>query len=530
MTPVRKALVVLIPIAVVLAAVSGLHRHLWYGYGAGIAHDREGRLAPIIELAPVPLPTALPLLGPAGRNADGEQTQYVDRPALRSLLFHGAHADLTRYLEQLQAEFEADPRCEYWPIDAGDAFSSAEPGLLAKLDAWVAATPDSFAPYLARAAHWRAVAQARRGADWALSTPGADFSAMRDAVVRGLADTERALALRPKLVAARRLQILMAGLDGDRGLTREAVDKAIAVCPTCFQVRVAYIYSLTPRWGGSHGAMDAFARAAVDPSRPRLRLLTGYADLDRARTLRGQRQLGAARAALEPALALGEHWDFLLERAAIELADNKIEAALDALDRAAALRPGSPFVLGDRARARAKAKRWEDAASDLLAVLRVDPTDSDARSVHGLVVENLARAAWEHHRADHRDDAARVIHVAFELAPANVKVLQVKAAIEAGSAALPQALDVLERAVREQPDSLPAHLALDEALSGERRFERVVAMWSAYLARHPNEGRAYLERGGAHYHLGRRAEARSDATKACELGVTEGCEREKQTR
>lgn len=55
-------------------------------------------------------------------------------------------------------------------------------------------------------------------------------------------------------------------------------------------------------------------------------------------------------------------------------------------------------------------------------------------------------------------------------------------------------------------------------------------MWTAYLARHPNEGRAYLERGGANFHLGKRAEARADAAKACELGVSEGCEREKQIR
>lgn len=375
------------------------------------------------------------------------------------------------------------------------------------------------------------MAQARRGSDWALSTPGADFTAMRDAVTRGLADVERALAIRPKVVAARRTQIILQELDGNpREAQRAVIDQALAACPSCFQVRVTYVFSLTPRWGGSHAAMDAFARTAVDPSRPRLRLLAGYADLDRARTLRGQRTLRGAREAVERAMGLGEHWEFLLERAGIDMADGKIEEALGALDRAAALRPGHPNVLADRARARAKAKRWEDAASDLLAVLRAEPTHPDARGQQRLVVKKLVAEAWDRYNGARREDALRAVRIAAELAPADAAALQTKAAIEGGLSKLPSAIEVLEKAASERPDSFPIHFALDTALSDERRFGRVAAMWTAYLARHPNEGRAYLERGGANFHLGKRAEARADVVKACELGVSEGCEREKELR
>lgn len=48
-------------------------------------------------------------------------------------------------------------------------------------------------------------------------------------------------------------------------------------------------------------------------------------------------------------------------------------------------------------------------------------------------------------------------------------------------------------------------------------------MWTAFLAAHPDNARAYLERGGAYIHIGKRAEAKAGATKACELRLGEAC-------
>lgn len=87
----------------------------------------EARSRAAFRVAPGPLPITSPLLGPEGADADGYPTRYVDRAALRSLLHAHRFKDLDRYIEELQAAFEADPRKEYWPIDAGEAFGSAEP-------------------------------------------------------------------------------------------------------------------------------------------------------------------------------------------------------------------------------------------------------------------------------------------------------------------------------------------------------------------------------------------------------------------
>ena len=69
---------------------------------------------------------------------------------------------------------------------------------------------------------------------------------------------------------------------------------------------------------------------------------------------------------------------------------------------------------------------------------------------------------------------------------------------------------------------------LDYKLARQAQFERVVALWNDFLARHPEHGQAYLERGGALFHLRRLPDALADAQKACDLGVSEGCVRAKQ--
>lgn len=48
-------------------------------------------------------------------------------------------------------------------------------------------------------------------------------------------------------------------------------------------------------------------------------------------------------------------------------------------------------------------------------------------------------------------------------------------------------------------------------------------LWNEYLGRHPDEARVYLERSGTYYHLGRTDDARADAQRACDMGITEGC-------
>ena len=58
----------------------------WQMYLNTVNAAREVRVTAVIDPAPAPLPTQLPLTGAAGTDADGYPLRTADGPALRSLL------------------------------------------------------------------------------------------------------------------------------------------------------------------------------------------------------------------------------------------------------------------------------------------------------------------------------------------------------------------------------------------------------------------------------------------------------------
>ena len=489
------------------------------------ARKRVERQTPVATVAPAPAPNdaALPIVGTPDFTADGHPKQHVDRGALRRLLRDQRYTDLEAHFGAFQSKFEADPRYEYWPFEAADAFATADPEVTAQLNAWVAATPASFAAHLARATHGVRVAWAKRGNKFVKATNADNLVEMRVALDAAVRDADRALALRPRLVAAQRVR-LKAQLG--RAQMEAALAEALAACPTCFLVRVAYVANRTPRWGGSYAEMLAVASAAPVDANPRLRLLPGYVDVDQANRLMIDDKPDEALAAIERACALGEHADFLLARAEIHRRRGDLSAARRDLDRAWELHPGDRAIRMEQAVVAWKAKEYETAGEALLDVVRDDPTDTAARKQFPSVVQGAIFAGWQHHQAGRKDDALRLLDLALALDPLNTDAQRRRVNVVAGArASSPDEIEALREKAKAAPDDFRAHQALDYALARAQRFDEVVAMWDEYLARRPADGPAHLERGGALWHLGRPDEARKSAQRACDLGVSEGCVR-----
>lgn len=379
----------------------------------------------------VPLSSSLPMGGVAGRDGDGYPTQFVDRAAFRSLLAKGYYAALNRFFDELQAAFEGDNRKEYWPTGAADAFASTDPKLRSALDRWAAKTPDHFAPLLARATHFDAVASAARGADWAAKTSASQLAGMVDAHTSARRDLAQALARKPTLVAAHRLLIRMAMADSDAD-PRASFEQAIATCPACFQVRVTFVHALSRRWHGGSAEMRAFALSAPVAANPRLRFLPGFADLDRARDLADAQQYPEAVAAVDHACALGEFWVFLAERAKVLASSGDLRAALSDLDRAIVLAPGEFELLFQRVRLRLQRKEPEAASTDLVAALRHEPADKEAQALTVRVIKAIVYAGWEHEQAGRRTDALRLFDRALQLSPGDADIVRRRARVAGG--------------------------------------------------------------------------------------------------
>ncbi len=514
MTRRRKVLMGALVVAVALVAVQLLRPKP--------ASNAVSSQPASLTVAPAPPPTSLPVIGATGRDASGLPLQRVDQPGFRSLLLHHRYKDLDTYFEQLQTDFETDFRNEDLILDAADAFDSAEPELEPLLNAWAGAADSSYAGLLARGTWAVSMAWAARGEGWWKDVSPDAQEKTAQWLAQATKDLERAIALRPTLMAARRELIRAASTGGDAALRDKTYDRAIEECPNCYRVRVVEIYALRPRWGGTYEQMAALAQAAPVGANPRLKLLAGYALLDQAELLLSAKKFVEARKKIEEALANGDSPDFLEVRGKVSWWEEKYDDALRDFDRALELRPSNRQVRVDRIRLQLTRHGYEEAGRDLLFLLRVDPNNPEAKRLWPDVVQGLTYTLDQLYKARRVSDAERVVELAQELASDQKSVRQWGmwvADLAVGDAGV----DELTANAVAAPHDFRSHRLLDHWLFKQRRAGDVVAMWTQFLKDNPNHGRALVERSGAQWLSGHPAEAIADAKAACDLGTNAGC-------
>jgi tetratricopeptide (TPR) repeat protein len=489
-----------------------------------ITAARSARVTPEIDGAPAPV-TGPTLIGPEGTDEYGYPRLYVDRPLLRTLLLREEYGELTRRLEELERAYEKDWHAEDQVSDALQALAVPELAVKPKLDAWVALPGRSWAPHLVRGLYGVELGYAQRGTATVDKTASEDLRVMARTMTAADADLEHAVSLEPRLVWARRGQMQAATAVGDRERLDATYAQAAKICPLCFGPRVAYVLDLMPRWGGSYEEALRFARG--ERGNPRFKLLAGYVDLDRSQVLASEKRMDEALTAADRACAAGEWWMFLVHRGRVRTRSDPALALQD-LDRALALAPGKPWVLFARAEALGAAKRYSDAGRDLLAAIRADPVNREVRRLRPYIVQGLLWETGQHVKALQPEQALASATLARELDPQNRDLQGKRSSLTSARTDSGQVtLAALKERAEKSPDDRAILQEYDHALAREGRFQEVVDLWTGYLHRHPDDARAYMERGGAYFQSGRRAEAVADARRACELGLNEACARAK---
>lgn len=477
----------------------------------------EGPLVAGMDVATTP-----PFVGSDGVDAHGYPRQVPDRAALLNSLRLRRFDDLDRFFEHYQSAFEADFRHEYWPDLALSAFYVPEPRLGELIDEWIAATPDSFAAVAARGNHRYAVGWQYRGERYSKDTSDAQFEAMTKMFTQARADFERALQLRPRFVAANRRLMQIAGSDGGTTTTRVEFDRAAANCADCFLIRKHYLQRLTPRWGGSYPKMAAFIEESkpVVARNPRIAWLAGYPDLDRCALAHQQKNYLAAHAACDAALAHGDDAEFLVRKAWLHRVDKRYADMLPLLARALEQDPSDREALYQRYMAHRELHDWRNAAADLVLLRRISPTDENVARDVDTMVKRMAYEGDQLTKKGKADEAAEYFSLGLALSPDDKDLFQRQGWNQKGRSS-----DEIQQELAANPDDYEAHLRADHGLAAEKRFDEVVALWDAFIARHPDDPRAYNERGGAKWQLRRGKAALADLEKACELGMDAACAR-----
>jgi tetratricopeptide (TPR) repeat protein len=491
---------------------------------------------PVVEAAPpklatLPAPSAKPddhgslWVGAEGADAYGYPTRHVNKAELLGLL-HGRHFEvLDQHMRALHELYERSPQAEYAPIDALDAFSTADPALLPLLDDWNARMPQSAAAAAARGKHLYAVAWARRGGKFARDTSQGEFAGMHESLTAADAELARALALRPTYLAAAILRVAIASDGGPRTGMGERIEAAIALCPRCVAPYEQALTTELPWWGGSYEGAEVLVRRALaqEAQNPRLAVLKGAVDAMRCEGLRRDRQLEAALHMCDSAVAKAPtYWKALAERGRTHAALKHVAEARADFEASLRDRPQRRDTVESYAWALANTDEHELTARTLVLARTLDPADRELASLVERVSPRLVRAAWAKGQAGDWSESARLYGLVLGMDPSHGDARTRRDHAIVAERLEPE-VQALATSVAAQPEDFALRQKLDALYLRQGRFDAIVAMWTEFIARHPDNARAYFERGGTRYHQGELALATDDAKSACGLGLEEAC-------
>lgn len=181
----------------------------------------------------------------------------INADELRLLLQIKRFAELEKVIVESQDDFDASRTTEDDPWAKMGAFLRDD-GLTEKnLTQWVAQAPASYAALASRGLYYEGTGWAIRGPSWVQHTAPARLKTMSDMHTLAEADCEKALAIKPTLVACHVALINIARGAGDKERAGRRFDAARRALPASVFVAAARLESLTPRWGGSYAEMRA---------------------------------------------------------------------------------------------------------------------------------------------------------------------------------------------------------------------------------------------------------------------------------
>lgn len=302
----------------------------------------------------------------------------VDPREIGAMLRAGAFDKLTARLEREQLAFEAGTLDEDRLIDTYQGFMNSDPALVMPLDAWVEAMPDSFAPWLARAAYFHHGGWVARGTRVASETPAQRFERVGRRFELARHDLQAALERRSTLSMAYGMlvNIGMAGV-GDTTYWYEAGIEAV---PQSAYVRRMYRYAFRPEWSPDPTPMRwvrlqlfLFEMERDDESYPSL--TPGTEDYERGRRAEWNKDVEGAFYYFDLALQQGKSADHYLARGKAHAWQQRYDLALADLNEALKLDPHHVEALAQRAYVYRGLDNFDLALADLRHVTELDPYD-----------------------------------------------------------------------------------------------------------------------------------------------------------
>jgi hypothetical protein len=187
---------------------------------------------------------------------------YAAMPAAAQEAIADLHAHrfeaVERPLQAAEEAFEAHRISELDLLDAYKVFYLEQDVLSDDLAAWERARPASWIARLASGTYHRKLGEIRRGQGYIQGVPLEDQRYMQRQFELARVELERALQMNPHAYIAMLNLLNIAQFVSDDALADRMLAAGNQARPDNLLVRGRYLVHLTPRWGGSLPAVDAF--------------------------------------------------------------------------------------------------------------------------------------------------------------------------------------------------------------------------------------------------------------------------------
>jgi len=269
------------------------------------------------------------------------------------------------------------------------SFANSDPTLKPKLNEWTEHSPKACSAFLARGVYLRNLGFLAKPDGSTTEISKQDKEEMNRYLSAAMEDFRQALTLQPRVIPAYgELMAISRYLRRD-DITRDLLNEALAVDPQSWSVRVEYLVSLQPRWGGSLEDMIAFIEETKPhyEADPKLRILEGYLlyTLGEAMVLEKNDRAGAV-GYFNDAVTHGEYWFYYYARGHNYYSFDAYDHAIADLTRALKLYPYSVSALKYRGYSYYHNENYENARKDFDRAIGLDALDPDLLQGRGRVL------------------------------------------------------------------------------------------------------------------------------------------------
>lgn len=342
-----------------------------------------------------PLPDVLPQRGP------WPYLNGPERDEIMALINRNDYPALSAQLQHYQTEFEADSRNEERLDTVCEFFEISRAGAEPWFDAWVASTPEHFAPYLARGLYFTDRGFASRGSGWAKDTSKEQFERMHSDFARSRIDLLHALELNPRLLPAYIALVRMNGAASGSEDEDARIAQGQQLFPDSYLFYSTVLNFKKPRWGGSYREMETLASQAAQYADrdPRLYQLFAEIYLDQIKSFLHDKDYDHAIEYVKKVMIFGETNQKYHYLALAYVGKADYVAALAAYDEALDHWPRDVVSYGERADCHLKLGDLDKALADIRKYRELAPHDPFVAQWCRSTLANLSPAHEEYRDA-----------------------------------------------------------------------------------------------------------------------------------